>query len=117
MLHRAEIVYWEVLPAIRAQLVLELKLIGKKQSEIAKLLNITPSAISQYVNNKRADKTYFSDDFKKKIKNSAKKINENISSVFIETNILIKEFENEKHICIVCRKKNNIEGKCGICFN
>jgi len=116
MLHPSEILYWEILPAIRRHLVVEMKQQGKKQSEIAKLLSVTPSAISQYINNKRADFD-FTSDFNIKIKSSAKRIIEEKSNAFSETNFLIKEFERDKHICIICRKKNKLEGKCGVCFN
>lgn len=115
MINPAEIVFWEVLPAIRKNLVSELKELGLKQAEIAKLLEMTPSAISQYTKNKRGE-FEFKEDFKQKIKESAKKIYNKEATVFDETNHLVKEFENSKNICIVCRSKNDIEGDCGICF-
>lgn len=116
MINPTEILYWEILPAIRKEIVIELKNLGVKQADIARLLDITPSAVSQYINNKRGDFD-FSDSFKLSIKSSAQKIKEGESTVFDQTNILIKNFKKEKDICRVCRSKNIIEGKCGVCYD
>ena len=115
MISPSEIIYWEILPAIRKNLVKELKNEGLKQSQIAKLLGLTPSAISLYLNNRRGEFT-FEDSFKKKIKASAKKIANEEATVFNETNILIKEFEKSKEICKVCHGKNQHVKECGICY-
>lgn len=116
MVHPSEIIYWEILPAIRKQIVLELKNMDIKQSEIAKILAVTPSAISQYVSNKRGEYN-FSDEFMKKIRTSVQKILDKSSDSFREVNILVKEFENARSVCKICRDKNDINGKCGICFD
>ncbi len=115
MVYPSEILFWDILPAIRREIVIELKELGIKQNEIAKTMGITPSAVSQYLKNKRGD-FEFSKEFSQKIKESAKRIKEDSSIVFNETNMLVKEFENSKAICIVCRKKNNIPENCGVCF-
>ncbi|MBR9680761.1 MAG: hypothetical protein GOU98_02965 [Candidatus Altiarchaeota archaeon] len=44
----------KVLPAIRRALVTELSKTGKKQNEIARMLHITPAAVTQYIKGKRA---------------------------------------------------------------
>lgn len=44
----------KLLPAIRRQLVTELVKSGRKQNEIASILNITPAAVTQYVKGRRA---------------------------------------------------------------
>ena len=44
----------KVLPAIRRALVAELSKTDKKQNEIAKMLNVTPAAVTQYIKGKRA---------------------------------------------------------------
>ena len=49
-----EIELWYVIPAIRKQLVIELKRKGLKQKAIAPILGITEAAISQYNRDKRA---------------------------------------------------------------
>ncbi len=51
---RPELEYWYVVPFLRKTIVQFLKLRGLSQKDIAFLLGITPPAISQYLNNKRA---------------------------------------------------------------
>ncbi|HUK39137.1 MAG TPA: helix-turn-helix domain-containing protein, partial [Methanomicrobiales archaeon] len=46
-------IVWDVLPAIRAALAAELVKNGVSQQEVAKLLEIAPSAVSQYLSGKR----------------------------------------------------------------
>lgn len=101
MVHPSEIIYWEILPAIRRQIVLEMKGMGIRQSEIAKILNVTPSAISQYISNKRGE-FEFNEEFLSKIKSSVEKILAKSSDSFNEVNILIKEFEKSGCVCKLC---------------
>ena len=53
-----EIELWYVIPSIRKALVTELKKYNLKQKDIAPLLGITESAVSQYVRDKRASCCY-----------------------------------------------------------
>ncbi len=80
----------KVLPAIRKELVIELMSLNKKQSEIAKLLDVTPAAINQYFKGKRA-KVKLNSDEKKIIKILAK-------------TIMNKDEEETKQICSLCKK-------------
>ncbi len=115
MINPSEIVYWEILPAIRKNLVLELKDAGLKQTQIAMMFDMTPSAISQYVKNKRGE-FEFTEVFSNKIQVSARKIKDGHSNVFQEINLLVKEFESDRNLCKVCRAKNDMTSDCGICF-
>lgn len=112
----SEIIYWEILPSLRKEMVFMMRDLGLKQSEIAKILEVTPSAISQYLTNKRGD-FEFTDTFKKDIKKSVREIIENNASAFIETNKLIKKFETSKEICHVCHTKNETDNSCNVCHN
>lgn len=109
-----EILYWEVLPTLRKELVLELLGLGLKQSQIAKLLEITPSAISQYLKNKRGSEFKFENDFKLKVKEAAIKIKEEDSTPFEQVNYLLKEFQVSKGLCKACSKTNNLPD-CNAC--
>lgn len=109
-----EILYWEILPTLRKELVLALIDLGLKQSQIAKLLEITPSAISQYMKSKRASEFKFENEFKSKIINAAKKIKDGTSTPFDQINHLIKEFEKSKELCKLCCKRNNMDS-CNAC--
>lgn len=65
---------WYLLPAIRAQLVKELRKLGVKQVEIARMMSITPAAVSQYINGTRGKTAHFDVGVKKLIASSAKRM-------------------------------------------
>lgn len=115
MITPSEIIYWDVLPAIKKQIVLFLKYEGLKQADIAKKLKITPSSISLYLKNKRGGEFIFSVKFLEEIKKSSKLIKEEKSTLFEELNILVKKFENTKSLCLVCKSKNYLKDNCNIC--
>lgn len=117
MITPSEIIYWDVLPAIRKQIVLFLRDEGLKQADIAKKLQITPSAVSLYLRNKRGGEFDFSEKFLSEIKNSSKLIAEAKSNLFEELNILVKKFESTKSLCTVCKSKNDLAENCSICKN
>jgi len=62
---------WYVLPQIRADLAKELVKKGVAQKDIADLLDITPSAVSQYINKKRAGKVKMPANYPKMIAEEA----------------------------------------------
>ncbi|MCQ6963666.1 transcriptional regulator [Methanolobus chelungpuianus] len=64
-------IVWDVLPAIRAAIAEELVNLGLTQQETARLLDTTPSAISQYLSKKRGYKIEFEADVKKAIQSIA----------------------------------------------
>lgn len=103
-----EIIHWEIVPAIRNQLVKELKLLKLNQENIAKILDITPAAVSQYTKGKRGANFEFANDFIVEIKESAKKLYENQSTIFYELNKLTTEFKDKKYLCPICKKANNM---------
>lgn len=117
MITPSEIIYWDILPAIRKQIVLFLRDDGLKQVDIAKKLEITPSAVSLYLKNKRGGEFDFSDNFLNEIKISTKNIISNKSNLFEELNILVKKFESTKSLCSICRIKNDLIDNCSICRN
>lgn len=110
-----EIIYWEILPAIRSSMVFEMKEQGVSQVQIAQILGITPSAVSQYLKSKRGN-FEFSEDFRSEIRNSVKKLTNKNSEAFAETNRLIKLFEKSKEICVVCNNKNSTSSGCNVCY-
>jgi hypothetical protein len=60
-------IVWNVLPAIRAAVALELVRYGVSQVEAARMLDIAPSAVSQYLSGKRGYRIEFEKDIKKSI--------------------------------------------------
>jgi hypothetical protein len=69
-------VVWDVLPAIRAALAVELVNNGIAQKEVARLFGMAPSAVSQYMTKKRGYRIEFDDDIQEAISRLAVEIQE-----------------------------------------
>ncbi|MFH1588952.1 MAG: helix-turn-helix domain-containing protein [archaeon] len=108
-----EVLY--VLPAIRRQLTIEMKKSGKSQKEIAELLCVTESAVSQYLKSKRAAKLKFKKEMLDDIKNSANKI-KNVKSMLFETQKLLRKIEKSGFLCEVHRSLSVLPSNCAECF-
>jgi predicted transcriptional regulator len=67
-------IVWDVLPAIRAALAADLVKKGVSQLEVARLLDMAPSAVSQYLSRKRGYRIEFEDHIRIEIERLAKKI-------------------------------------------
>ena len=117
----AELMSMFVIPAIRNKIVKELKSNGLRQEYIAGLLDVTPSAVSQYVKDKRGSEIVFCDMFLKKLKNDVDKLYKsfgddmdvNQRDVFKVINELSLFFKREKMLCSMCQEENRID-KCNI---
>ena len=62
-----ENIVWESLPAIRAAIAAEMVASGLSQKEVATILEMAPSAVSQYLSGKRGYRIEFSNDVKREI--------------------------------------------------
>jgi len=114
MLTPQEIEVWYILPCLRKCIAIELKELGLSQKKISEIMDVTPSAVSQYFHNKRAEKIDCDLD-KKIMKETAKKIfktPENYAEI-IQT--ALKKIKNTKTICNIHRKIEPIKKCCGIC--
>ena len=60
-------IVWDVLPAIRAAIAVELVRHGVSKVEASRMLEIAPSAVSQYLSGKRGYRIEFEDDVKRSI--------------------------------------------------
>jgi predicted transcriptional regulator len=67
-------VVWDLLPAIRAALAAALVRRGHSQLQAARLLDMAPAAISQYLSGKRGYRIEFDDDIKAEIERAADEI-------------------------------------------
>jgi uncharacterized protein len=65
-------IVWDVLPALRAAVAVELVNNGVSQVEAARMLEIAPSAVSQYLSGKRGYRIEFRDDIRLSIAHLAK---------------------------------------------
>ncbi|HMA05093.1 MAG TPA: helix-turn-helix domain-containing protein [Methanomicrobiales archaeon] len=94
-------IVWDLLPAIRAALAAELVKNGISQQEVARLLDIAPSAVSQYLSGKRGYRIVFEGPAEKLIGDLAREIKTggvpDITS----------------RICTICREIRNAQEPCG----
>ncbi len=110
-----EIEVWYLLPALRRALAFEMARRGMKGVEIAELLGITKSAVSQYFSKARAVAVTFDAEMKKEIQASASRIigGEDGATEMQRLIMLLKE---NKGICTFHHKMENVEASCDICF-
>jgi hypothetical protein len=94
-------IVWDVLPAIRAAIAVELVKCGVSQIEASKMLEIAPSAVSQYISGKRGYRIEFEDEVKESI------------------GCLAQDLKNGKvdnlvaRICDICRRLREGDDQCG----
>ena len=113
--HPQEIEVWYILPAIRKELVTVLKEKGKPQKEIAKLLNITEAAVSQYTNKKRGTEITFPQEIKDFIKKAALHISD-ATSAFHQIQRISEQIKNSKVLCkLHAQIEGNLKG-CDVCY-
>jgi len=112
-----EIEVWYILPAIRRAfvdiLVQELHL---SQKETAELLNLTESAVSQYLAQKRGTDVHFQEVVVNHIRKAAKRIMNKETSVIPEMVHISKLPEVQSHICDIHRKEQTGLAHCDVCF-
>ena len=111
-----EIEAWYVLPLIRKELAFAMKEEGFDQKKIAKLLGITPAAVSQYINKKRASDFEIENVLKKEFKFSAKEISQDVTKIFVEVQRLLKILWNQGMVCEIHKTKSWCPDECGVCF-
>jgi predicted transcriptional regulator len=93
-------IVWDVLPAIRAAIAVELVRCGVSQVEASRMLEIAPSAVSQYLSGKRGYRIEFEDNVKKSI------------ALLAQDLIDKKEIKVIERICGICRQLREGEGGC-----
>jgi len=95
-------VVWDVLPAIRAAIVSELVQNGVSQLEAARMLDIAPSAVSQYLSKKRGYRIVFEEE----VKRSVQKLAKDLVAGTVDDVV--------PRICEICRQLREGESGCGI---
>ncbi|AKB12564.1 hypothetical protein SAMN02910340_02710 [Methanosarcina thermophila] len=73
-------IVWDLVPAIRASLAIELVKKGQLQTIVAKLLGIALSAASQYISGKRGYRIEFQGETKELIEKLAQDLIDNMVS-------------------------------------
>ncbi|HLF54438.1 MAG TPA: helix-turn-helix domain-containing protein [Candidatus Nanoarchaeia archaeon] len=116
LLQPQEIEVFYVLPALRRELAVCMKSVGKSQKEIAKLLGVTEPAVSQYMSSKRASQLKFNDKLKIAINESAGRITSEIS-LMREMQRLVHLVRSERVICQVHEALGGAPKNCNVCFD
>ena len=94
-------IVWDVLPAIRAAIAVELVRYGVSQVEAARMLEIAPSAVSQYLSGKRGYRIEFEDNVKRSIGLLAHDLKDG------------KQINLVKRVCGICRQlREGDENQC-----
>jgi len=95
-------IVWDVLPAIRAAIAVELVRYGVSQVEAARMLEIAPSAVSQYLSGKRGYRIEFENDVKHSIELLALDLKEG------------RKINLVQRTCDICRQlREGDENQCG----
>ncbi len=105
-----------ILPAIRRELTDLLKSMGLEQKEIAKLLQVSEPAISQYVKNKRAQNVKFTSRIMQELQQSAQRLVHK-GNILHETQKLLDLALQERVTCVMHCKLAQIPNDCDVCFN
>ena len=96
-------IIWNVLPAIRAAIAKELSSMGVSQVESARLLDMTPAAISQYHTKRRGCRIVFEGEVKESLTRLAQDLHagrvDDLASRICE-------------ICAQIREENQLDGLC-----
>jgi uncharacterized protein len=95
-------IVWDVLPAIRAAIAVELVKCGVSQVEAARMLEIAPSAVSKYLSGKRGYRIEFENDVKASIEQLASDLRGG------------KDVNLVRRICDICHQlREGDENQCG----
>ena len=118
MRHPQEIEVWYIMPAIRKELCkVLLDNHNFTQKEIAKSLDITEAAVSQYKKDKRGQHVNLPEGVISEIKKSASKIANETSTVFRETQNVLNYIRDTSTICDIHKiLDDNVESDCKECI-
>jgi predicted transcriptional regulator len=111
-----EVEVWYLIPALRRGLMSEMLKAGVRKKDIASYLNVTKSAISQYLTNKRAGDVVFDRQIKKEIKRSAARLIKKESDIHAEIQRLLHFISENMFLCKVCRTRTGSEKNCRVCY-
>ncbi len=94
-------VVWDILPAIRAAIAVELVTCGVPQVEAARMLAIAPSAVSQYLSGKRGYRVEFGSEVKQSIAQLARDLKDgrDIDLVQRTCDICHQLRDGEEYLC------------------
>ena len=104
-----------ILPAIRSGMAAAMKEQGMRQKDIAELLCVQESTISQYLSSKRAADVKFNDHINTEISAAVKRIKTK-GDLIRETQDILEMAKNEKVLCKVHESIADLPAGCDVCF-
>ncbi|MBS3168688.1 helix-turn-helix domain-containing protein [Candidatus Woesearchaeota archaeon] len=110
-----EIEVWYIIPAIRKEIALSMINNGLRQSEIAKKLGVTRSAINQYFKNKRGKDV----DLGPKIRDNINRFAENIENPKESVRVIQELLNISREERIACQLHKNMDKEfegCNVCY-
>ncbi|MBI2141203.1 helix-turn-helix domain-containing protein [Candidatus Woesearchaeota archaeon] len=110
-----EVEVFYILPAIRSGMAAAMKKQGMSQKDIAGLLCVQESTISQYLSSKRAAEVKFNDHINKEIAAAVKRIKTK-SDLVRETQNILAMAKSEKILCRVHESVADLPAGCDVCF-
>lgn len=118
LVHPQEVEVFYLLPALRRDMAVSLKELGRDQKQIAKILGVSEPSVSHYFNAKRAQNIEFSPTIKNEIKRTAESI-KTPQDTIKETQRLLRIIHTDKEICKVCHDLNKaqISPTCAVCYD
>ena len=102
-----EIEVWYIIPAIRRDMSKIMHKKGIRQTEIAVILGVTKSAVSQYISSKRASDIKFNDEIMIEINKSVELMIDKKSSAFREIQNICKIITDTSFICKIRKELDN----------
>jgi predicted transcriptional regulator len=114
-IHPQEVEVFYILPAIRRELSIALKDLGKSQREIAKLLGVTEAAVSQYISKKRGQDVRFPAELAAAIRKAAPHITDR-DSMIKETQRILSSAKDNKLTCKLHEQVADVPKGCDVCF-
>lgn len=106
-----EIETYYIIPTIRRYYAKYLRELGMKQKDIAEILQISTSAISQYNSTKRGHAISFGEDVENEIKESAKRLT-NPFTYIQETQRVLAYIRKHEHLCNIHKMFCTIPDSC-----
>lgn len=113
VLQPQELEVFYIIPTIRRYMTVYMKEQGKPQNEIAKILGVKESTISQYVKHKRAAEINLSPEIEAKIKDSVNRVSNNLD-VIRETQSILKEIKDSRELCKIHKQITKLPENCDI---
>ncbi len=111
-----EVEVFYILPAIRSGMASALKKQGVRQKDIAKLLHVQESTISQYISSKRAADVKFDANIQREIAYAVKKI-KTTEDLIRETQHILGLVRNDREVlCGLHKALSDVPKGCDVCF-